>query len=83
MLKLVAASPAAIRGQHFRPNEHVRIKARARSSNVTADGQGTFVVTIRGATRCDLVRIVAVGSAGSYAVLKALPPPMCLPVRSK
>jgi hypothetical protein len=31
------------------------------------------------ATRCDVVRVVAVGSRGSRAVLKYLPSPACLP----
>ena len=71
-----------MRGVHFRSHEHVRVTAGARSTSATAGGNGVFVVTIPGATRCDTTRLLARGSAGSYTVLKMLPSPMCLPARS-
>ena len=49
---------------------------------VTADVNGSFVITIRGTTRCDNVRLLARGSAGSYVVLKVLPLPACAAARS-
>ena len=47
-----------------------------------ATGSGYFVITIPGADRCNTARVVARGSKGSYAIVKLLPAPMCLPVRS-
>lgn len=82
VLSVVKSAPATVRGRHFRSHERVRVTAGAKAIQVTAGGNGTFVVTIRGATRCDLVRVVAKGSAGSYTVLKTLPPPMCIAARS-
>jgi hypothetical protein len=49
---------------------------------VTAGADGSFVITIRGATRCDNIRLLARGSAGSYVVLKVLPLPACAAARS-
>ncbi len=47
-----------------------------------ANGDGFFVVTIRGTDRCNSVRVLARGSAGSYAVVKMLPSPACMPARA-
>jgi hypothetical protein len=48
-----------------------------------ATASGSFRVTFLqvSATRCDMVRVVVVGRAGRR-VLKILPPPACLPLRS-
>jgi hypothetical protein len=81
-LRVVRTSPLKIRGEHFRGRERVRLTAGAAVVRATAGGGGVFVVTIHGATRCDSVRILARGSAGSYAVIKVLPSPACLPARS-
>lgn len=81
-LRIIRSTPVTIRGDHFRSHEQMRVKTRARTTRVTAGANGVFVVRIPGATRCDLLRVVAIGSAGSYAVLKSLPPPMCMPARS-
>ncbi len=81
-IRLVPAAPSTIRGAHFRAGELVRVSSGSHATLATADGDGAFVVTIRGASRCDIVRVVARGSAGSYVVLKTLPAPVCLPVRS-
>jgi hypothetical protein len=53
-----------------------------KSARAKANGDGTFVVTIPGATRCNTLRVLARGSAGSYAIVKLLPQPACLPARS-
>jgi hypothetical protein len=81
-LELVRSGPLVVRGRHFRSDERVKLIAGASVSPAKANGDGLFVVTIRGATRCDTTRVLARGSAGSYAVLKLLPLPACLPARS-
>lgn len=81
-LSVVRSAPFTVRGDHFHSREQVRIAAAARVARTKANRDGVFVVTIRGATRCDTVRVLARGSAGSYAVLKTLPPPMCMPARA-
>lgn len=81
-LQVVRSTPLKIRGEHFRARERVRLTAAAKTIRAKANGDGLFVVTIRGATRCDTMRVLARGSAGSYAVVKVLPSPACLPARS-
>ncbi len=81
-LRIVSSSPVILRGEHFRAREQVRVKAESRTVRTRAGSSGYFVVRIPGTTRCDLVRVVAVGSGGSYAVLKTLASPMCMPARS-
>ena len=78
-LRVVRASPLAVRGEHFRAREEVRLTAGAKKLRAKASSDGVFVVTIRGATHCDSVRVLARGSAGSYAVVKLLASPQCLP----
>jgi hypothetical protein len=81
-IRLVRAAPLTVRGEHFRSGERVRVTAAAKSAQTKANGDGTFVVIVRGATRCETLRILARGSAGSYAVVKLLPQPACMPSRS-
>jgi hypothetical protein len=81
-LRIVQSAPSKVRGQHFRPGEAVRVTAGKRTLRTTANGNGTFVVTIPGSSRCDGSRVLARGSAGSYAVVKVLPSPECNPARS-
>jgi hypothetical protein len=81
-LRVIATSPLKIRGEHFRSRESVRVMTNAKMIRAKASGDGVFVVTIRGATRCDSVRVLARGSSGSYAVVKVLPSPACLAARS-
>jgi hypothetical protein len=81
-LRVVRLAPLAVRGRHFQSRERVRLAAGSTVVRTKASGGGVFVVTIRGATRCDAVRVLARGSAGSYAVVKVLPPPACAAVRS-
>jgi hypothetical protein len=81
-LRIVKSAPTKIRGEHFRAREAVRVTAGKRALRTKASGDGTFVVTIPGASRCDSTRVLARGSAGSYAVVKQLPSPECLPART-
>jgi hypothetical protein len=81
-LELVRSGPLTVRGRHFRSDEPVKLAAGRKITPAKANGDGVFVVTIRGATRCDTTRVLARGSAGSYAVLKLLPSPACLPARA-
>ena len=60
----------------------MRVTARTLTLRTKANGDGFFVVTIRGTDRCNSVRVLARGSAGSYAVVKILPSPACMPARS-
>jgi hypothetical protein len=81
-LRIVRTAPLTVRGVHFRSGEQVRVTSAMKSARAKANGDGTFVVTIPGATRCNTLRVVARGSAGSYAIVKLLPQPACLPARS-
>ena len=81
-LHVVGSAPIKVRGNHFRPGESVRVSNGKRSLRTRANGDGLFVVTIPGSSRCDTTRVLARGTAGSYAVVKLLPPPMCMPARS-
>jgi hypothetical protein len=81
-IRLIHAAPLTVRGEHFRSGERVRVTAAAKSAQTKANGDGIFVVTVHGATRCETLRILARGSAGSYVIVKLLPQPACLPSRS-
>jgi hypothetical protein len=87
-LQLVATHPLTLAGTGFRSRERVRVTAstgadRIRATLVTATRLGGFRVELElNADRCDLIRVVAVGRAGTRAVLKRLPPPACMPEKS-
>lgn len=81
-LRVARPMPLAVQGRHFHASERVRLAAGPHTARATANDDGTFVITIPGATRCDALRVVARGSAGSYAVVKLLPPPACAAARS-
>jgi hypothetical protein len=81
-LRVISSAPLKVRGAQFRPRESVRLTAGKRSLRANANGDGYFVVTIPGGSRCDTLRVLALGSAGSYAVVKLLPQPACMPARS-
>jgi hypothetical protein len=86
LLTLQARDPVTIRGVGFRPAERVRISLAQRGALkvVRAGRGGSFLVVFPsgGTSRCDLVRIVALGGSGSRATLKVLPSPACLPDRA-
>jgi len=81
-IRIVHPAPLTLRGEHFGSGEQVRVTTAMKSARAKANGDGTFVVTIPGATRCNTLRVLARGSAGSYAIVKLLPQPACLPARS-
>jgi hypothetical protein len=81
-LRVSASAPLRITGRHFQARERVRVSAGTRFARATASGDGSFVATIAGATRCNTVRVLARGSAGSYVVIKLLPAPECMPARA-
>jgi hypothetical protein len=86
-LRLVDRDPIALQGNGFRPRERVRVTVSApmvERKFTRATASGSFRVTFLevSATRCDIVRAVAVGGAGSRAVLKYLPAPACMPMRT-
>jgi len=81
-LRVTGSAPLEVRGNHFRSGESVRLTAGKRSLRTKANGNGTFVVTLPGSDRCNTVRVLARGTAGSYAVVKLLPSPACMPARS-
>jgi hypothetical protein len=83
-LRLARTAPLAVRGEHFRPGERVRLRAMLhRGTAATADGRGSFMAQFGvPKSRCDLVRVVAIGSQGSHAVLKLLPAPACIAART-
>jgi hypothetical protein len=84
-LRLITTIPLKVGGAHFRSRERVRVVVTVsdatRARAIRASGKGSFVTEFPiGAGRCDAVRVVAVGNAGSRTVLKHLPAPACLPV---
>jgi hypothetical protein len=84
-LRLQDRSPVTVAGSGFERGERVRVTLFRETSTkrvVRAGRPGTFVVTFTGATmsRCDRVRVLAVGGRGSRAVLKILPAPACMPL---
>ena len=81
-VRIIGAAPLTVRGEHFRPGEQVRVTTAMKSAQTQASRDGTFVVTIPGATRCNTLRVLGRGSAGSYAIVKLPPQPACLPARS-
>jgi predicted RNA-binding protein with TRAM domain len=81
-LRIVHSKPAKVRGEHFRARETVQVTVGKQTLGTKASGDGTFVVTIPGASRCESTRVLARGSAGSYAIVKLLPSPECLPART-
>jgi hypothetical protein len=81
-LRIARTTPITVQGRHFHASELVRLRSGSRFARAKANGSGYFVITIPGADRCNTVRVVATGSAGSYAIVKLLPAPMCAPVRS-
>jgi hypothetical protein len=80
-LRVVDLQPFTVRGEGFAVRERVRLNlygVTQGSRRVVANGFGAFVVTfpeVR-ATRCDLIRMVAVRSGGRVW-LKRLPSPAC------
>jgi hypothetical protein len=83
-LRLVKKAPLTVRGEHFRAGERVRLRAMLhRQTAATASPQGSFVASFETPmTRCDRVRVIAIGSDGSHAVLKLLPAPACIAART-
>jgi hypothetical protein len=86
-LRLTSRQPPIVRGIEFKASERVRVSITAQervTKVVRASRQGVFVASFPAmlVTRCDQIRVVAVGRRGSHAVLKLLPRPMCLPQRS-
>lgn len=83
-LRLASLAPLTLRGTGFVPRERVRIEVSGTAAarrRTLALASGSFTVRFDGValTRCDFVRVVAVGSRGSRAVLKHLPSPACIP----
>jgi hypothetical protein len=79
VLSIALRDPVTIVGRGFRAGERVRVTLPQQGVRVVRAGsRGGFVVSFAvGVHRCDLVRVVAVGS-GPRAVLKVLPSPACL-----
>jgi hypothetical protein len=86
-LRIVDRDPLTLRGENFKAREPVRIGLSAplpQRRFIRATTTGSFRATFLeiSATRCDSVRAVAVGGAGSHAILKVLPAPACSTMRS-
>ena len=79
----VQSNPLTVAGSSFRPHERVRVTATVASEKrtraVTAGRTGRFRVEFEqlGASRCDLIRVVAVRRSGRLVVVKRLPAPAC------
>jgi hypothetical protein len=78
-LQVIRQAPMTIRGQGFRSRESVRVSAAGRQWHPKASARGSFVVALRGANPCKIVRIVAAGSDGSRAILRIIPARACAP----
>jgi hypothetical protein len=76
-LQVIRQAPMTIQGRGFRSRENVRVSAAGRNWRLRTSPRGAFVLTLRGADRCNIVRVIAVGSGGSRAILKILPAPQC------
>jgi hypothetical protein len=79
-LRLVETTPLTVRGTGFKPHERVKVVYATadltRTVRTAAGAGGGFVARFAGVhfDACQLPRIVAVGSRGSRAVLKVVPP---------
>jgi hypothetical protein len=85
-LRLIDRDPLAFQGRGFKAKERVRLMvlAPAPARKVTrASANGSFQVVFLSVaiTRCDVVRAVAIGDE-KRVVVKLLPSPACLPLRS-
>jgi hypothetical protein len=78
-LQVIGQAPLTIQGHGFRSQERVRVSAAGRQWHPRASARGSFVLTLRPANRCNILRVVAVGSDGSHAVLRILPLRSCGP----
>ena len=76
-LQVIDQTPMTIQGHGFRSKESVRVSAASRQWHPKASARGSFVLTLRGANPCRIVRVVAVGSAGSRAILRIVPARHC------
>jgi hypothetical protein len=81
-LRVVDLQPLTIRGQGFAVRERVRVNLSGMtqaSRRVIVNRFGVFnlrFVKVT-ATRCDLIRVVAIGGGGRRTWLKWLPAPAC------
>lgn len=98
VLRLMDRDPLTVRGEGFKARERVRVEAQvlhsAQKTSTTADEPaqrvvrasttGTFRVVFTQITvdRCNTVRVVAIRRSGGEVVMKILPAPMCMPMRS-
>ena len=85
-LTLARTNPLIVRGSGFQPGERVRLELgpSGATTRARASEHGSFRASFDApVTRCDRVRVIAIGSKGSRVVLKRLPAPACLPVREK
>jgi hypothetical protein len=78
-LQVIRQAPMTIRGHGFRASESVRVSAAGRQWRLKASPRGSFVLPLRGADRCKILRVVAVGSAGSRAILRIMALRQCPP----
>ncbi len=83
-LRLADASPLALRGNGFRPKEHVVVIVSARrrvSRRTVASRGGTFELVFPGvdASNCSGFSATAVGNRGSRASYKRAPGQCALP----
>jgi hypothetical protein len=82
-LRLMKLHPLTVHGQRFHARELVRVQVQAPSAatrRVRANQSGSFTASFgTGVSRCDVIRVVAIGGEGSRAVLKYLPAPACMP----
>jgi hypothetical protein len=78
-LQVIDEAPMTVQGHGFRARESVRVSAADREWRLRASLRGSFVLKLRGVNGCRILRIVAVGSGGSRAILRILPLQQCAP----
>jgi hypothetical protein len=76
-LQVINQAPMTIQGSGFRSRESVRVSAAGRQWRSKTGTRGSFVLTLRGANPCRIVRIVAVGAGGGRATLRIFPARAC------
>ncbi len=83
-LQLLTVRPLTVVGRGFHARERVIVTAtsadRLQGARITAGPTGAFRVTLArlAFSRCDLIRVIAIGRNGRSVTLKRLPSPACL-----
>jgi hypothetical protein len=83
-LRIAKLQPLTVEGRRFLPRERVRVQVsdpKLATRRVIAGKTGSFTVRFAdiGATRCDLIRVIAIRTGNRSVEMKQLPSPACMP----